>query len=302
MSSADQRTKIGELGKEVGALGEKVDSMKEKNGEVIDELKARLKKVEEADLKQKRDIENDQKKANSDRKEVKDKIDDMQDDMETVADDIAKQRAKLKEVQSELDLRLMDMDGCVMAGLKCEEAEFLLAQSAKNTTSVTGQAKNTTGHAWNTTGRDQNATGRLRNVTGHARNATVTSLLAARSYSDEDPPLYFEIEALEEQRNALQKELTEEIGSSGMQQRNLLHRIDMVEAKMRRQGAKADKYEHTDSNLAKITKRQSKSMSDYRKSKQAQLERIKNDVQAAQTKYDDLEKAMGKCGCGPQGF
>merc|ERR1719335_1048216 len=126
------------------------------------------------------------------------------------------------------------------------------------------------------------------------------SLLAAHLSGQEDPPLYFKIEELEEKRNALNEELTDETGSFGMEQRNLLHRIDMLEAKMNRQASKADIYEHTDENMAKGTKRQEKAMESYLAHKKEQLERVEKDVQAAQDKYDKLAKEMGKCGCGPQ--
>lgn len=128
------------------------------------------------------------------------------------------------------------------------------------------------------------------------------SLLAAHATgkgSEEEKPLYFEIEDLEEKRNALQEELTDEIGSFGMKQRRLLHQIDMVEAKMNRQSSKAEIYEHTDENMAKGVKRQGKAMADYLAHKKSQLERIEKDVQEAQAKYDDLQKEMKKCGCGP---
>jgi DNA repair exonuclease SbcCD ATPase subunit len=135
-----------------------------------------------------------------------------------------------------------------------------------------------------------------------AQTKKFASLLAAHATgkgSDDDEPLYFKIEELEEKRNDLNEELTDEIGSFGMKQRRLLHQIDMVEAKMNRQSSKADMYEHTDQNMAKGVKRQKKAMADYLAHKKSQLERIEKDVEAAQAKYDDLEKAMGKCGCGP---
>lgn len=134
-----------------------------------------------------------------------------------------------------------------------------------------------------------------------AQTTKFASLLAAHAtgQGSEKEPLYFKIEELEEKRNTLQEELTDEIGSFGLKQRRLLQQIDMVEAKMNRQSSKADMYEHTDQNMAKGVKRQEKAMADYLAHKKSQLERVDKDVQAAQKKYDDLEKAMKKCGCGP---
>merc|ERR1719310_420886 len=133
-----------------------------------------------------------------------------------------------------------------------------------------------------------------------AQTTKFASLLAAHATgkNSEEEPLYFKFEELEEKRNTLNEELTDEIGSFGMKQRRLLHQIDMVEAKMNRQSSKADIYEHTDQNMAKGVKRQGKAMADYLAHKKSQLERIEKDVQAAQKKYDDLEKEMSKCGCG----
>lgn len=252
MSSADQRTKIGKLSKETASLQEQVDKLKAENTEALDKLKAKLKKAEEAEQKQRGDLEDDQKKRNSEREAAKSKIDDDQEEMEMVMNDIAEHRKALKDLQSELTIRLMEMESC-----GCKDKKFLLAQTTK-----------------------------------------FASLLAAHSSGKE--PLYFEIEELEGKRNALQEELTDETGSFGMEQRNLLHRIDMVEAKMNRQASKADIYEHTDENMAKGTKRQGKAMADYLAHKKEQLERVEKDVQAAQDKYDKLAKEMGKCGCGPQ--
>lgn len=253
MSSADQRSMIGKLSKETAALTDQVDELKKENNAALDKLKARLEKLEDAEKKQRDDIEEAQEKRNKERQTAKDDIDDDQEDLEEVSKDIAEHRATLKELQSELTIRLMEMESC-----GCKKAKFLLAQTTK-----------------------------------------FVSFLAAQ-LSDKEKPLYFEIEDLEAKRNALNEELTDEMGGFGMKQRSFLHRIDMMENKMNRQEATADKYEHTDANMAKGTKRQGKAMNEYLAHKKEQLERIEKDVQAAQNKYDDLEKAMGKCGCGPK--
>jgi len=250
MPSSDQRSLIGKLSKETAALTEQVDKLKEENGAAMDKLKAKLEKEEKAEKKQREDIEGDQKKRNSEREEAQDSINDDEEEWETVASDIAEHRSTLKELQSELTIRLMEMESC-----GCKEAKSFLAQT------------------------------------------TEFESLSAAHVSGKEEPLYFEIEELEAKRNALNEEMTDEIGSNGINQRNLLHRIDMVEAKMNRQASKADKYEHTDKNLAKGVKSQGKAMGNMLANKKAQLERIEKDTQAAQDKYDDLEKAMKKCGC-----
>lgn len=201
-------------------------------------------------------MEDDQKKRNDEREDVKDEIDDMQTDLEMTTNDISEYKGTLKELNEKMSMRMMDLETC-----NCKEKKFLLAQTTK-----------------------------------------FASLVAAHSSSKDGRPMYMKIEDLEAKKNSLNEELTDETGSFGMEQRNLLHQMDMVEAKMNRQSAKAEMYEHTDANMAKGTNRQSKAMSAYLDGKKAQLERIEKDVKAAQDKYDDLEKAMGKCGCGPKGF
>jgi len=259
MTTAEQRRKIGQLEKETATLQDDVEEMEKGHKEAIDKLEARLGKIEKKDKDQRKDLETDQNKRNDDRKEVKDDIDDMQDEMGTVTTDITEHRENLKKLQSEISIRLMEMEGCA-----CEEKASLLAKT---------------------------------NQTKYA------SFLASHlSTKEPNPKLVFKIEELEEKRGVLQEQQQDGLGAYGSRSRLLLHRIEILEGKMNRQGVKGETYEHTDKGLAKGVKRQHKAMKDYLDNKKSQLERVEKDEKKAQDRYDELEKAMGKCGCGPKAF
>merc|ERR1719428_576088 len=116
---------IGKLKKETTDLQEQVDELNKEHTEVLDKLKARVKKAEDADEKQRKDFEESQEKRNNERQEAKDAIESDQEDLELASKDIAEHKATLKELQGELTIRLMEMESC-----GCKEKKFLLTQTS----------------------------------------------------------------------------------------------------------------------------------------------------------------------------
>lgn len=120
MAPAELRKKIGALESEVDGMKDQLEKMQTDNGDEIDSLKKRLKKEKEAGDEQKKDVEGAADKREKDRQEKKDKIDGMQEDLEGLSNSLEEHRATLKELQSEVNLRLMDMESC-----GCEGSMFL---------------------------------------------------------------------------------------------------------------------------------------------------------------------------------
>lgn len=122
MPPATLRKKIGALESEKDSLSSELEKMQTEHNEELDKLKERLKKSQEKEQDQKKDVNNAADKRVEDRHEKKAEIDDMQDDLEGVTRELEEHRAMLKELQSELNLRMMDMEMC-----GCPEKESFLS-------------------------------------------------------------------------------------------------------------------------------------------------------------------------------
>lgn len=125
MAPADLRKKIGALESEVDGMKDQLEKMKDEDGEEIDSLEKRLKKTKEAEEDQEKDLDKAGDKRTGERADKKKQIDNMQTDMEGLASSLEEHRATLKELQSEINLRMMDMEVC-----GCEKGSLLSLKSA----------------------------------------------------------------------------------------------------------------------------------------------------------------------------
>jgi len=242
MPPSKQREMIAALEKDTDSMKEQLETMQSENGDSLDDLQARLKAAMKANIKQDADMIKSAEKQGDSRKQAKSAINNMMKQAEEATGDIAEHRSMLKELQSDVTMRLMDMRSC-----GCEADGSLL------------------------------------------------SMKAGPNFE-----LIRKIENLERERNELSEEISEEQRRFGDEQRQLMHRIDIVKGKMGRRESANAKYDKEDKGKAKGIQRQDQATEAFLDAKKEQLKRIEKDAEEAQKYYDKLEKALGKCGCGPK--
>lgn len=119
---------------------------------------------------------------------------------------------------------------------------------------------------------------------------------------DVDYETLFDVEKLERERNDLSKAIQNEQSQYGTSQSIFLGKIDALELKMKMKASSRQKDVVSSEAKAKALERQKRLTGKLVDSKRKQLERVKADQASTQEKYDELETAMGKCGCGPKAF
>lgn len=272
MDKPELASKIRDLEKTDATLESEIEEAKEEHKAEIQELESDCDELKKKDKEQRATIEKAATKRLDMQKEIKGKSGDDLDEIENINEELGTLRDKDKKTREEVTMRLMDMEMC---GCKPEDA--LLLQDAQ----LLKESR----------------------IIGNLGLLASTSSMGKKQPAANKPDMekVMKFEDLEDKKGQLMDEQSDELMEFGNKQRELTGEIEIMKNKIERQEIQAEKIEHTDKRSEKVMKFQGKAMGGWLEKKQAQLKRLKEDVAKGEETYKKLEKAMGKCGCGPQG-